>query len=118
MKLHSRKKRVIDESPAGGSPVHLSMARYVVNILRNGVSHCAGAILAADIIITIPFCVETHDNVTYTILSNSRLRNGGTPHHISIKSANVDLGFGNSLNVYTFFITIIIMIKAILPIFV
>ena len=97
MRLHSRKKRVIDNTATGGLPIHLSMARYIVNILRNGVSHCAGTILDEDIIISTSFCVS-ESGATYTILSNSRLRNNGTPHRIIRKSFNAPLGFGNFWN--------------------
>ena len=43
--LHIRKKRVIDKTRNGGSPIQLSMAPYIVNILKNERSHCAGVIL-------------------------------------------------------------------------
>ena len=101
--LHIRKKRVIDKTANRGLPVHLSMARYIVNILKNGVSHCAGTILDADIIITTPYCIDERPGV-YTILSNSRLRNNGTPHHITRTSSPPLFGFGNFSNDSVFFI--------------
>ena len=102
--MHIRKKRVIDKTRNGGVPIHLARAPYIVNILQNGKSHCAGTILDTNIIITIPFCVAEHYGVNYTILSNSALRNNGTPHHIERRSLNARLGFGNSLNYFIFLI--------------
>ena len=65
-------------------------------------SHCAGAILDADIIITNPNCFFEMHEVTYTILSNSALKNNGTPHHIVRRSIEPRLYFGNSLNYFAF----------------
>ena len=67
-------------------------------------SHCAGAILDADIVITIPTCIFEIPEVTYTILSNSALRNNGTPHHIIRKSVDQGPSYGDSLNYFTFLI--------------
>ena len=94
------------------------MARYIVNILRNDVSHCAGAILDDDIIISASFCVADQRGVRYTILYNSRLRNNGTPHFITRKSEEAPLGFGNLLNDFFLFIRIIIIIKTVISIIV
>ena len=101
--LHIRKKRVIDLTRNGG-PVHLSRAPYIVNILKNGESHCAGTILDADIIITTPYCIDERPGATYRILSNSRLRNNGTPHHVTSRSSSLFHGFGNFSNGFFFFI--------------
>ena len=99
-----RKKRVIDKTRNGGLPIQLSRAPYIVNILKNGRSHCAGAILEADIIITTRLCVAEIPGVTFTILSNSALRNNGTPHHIVRRSSNPGFGFGDSFNYFAFII--------------
>ena len=104
MSLHIRKKRVIDSTPNGGIPIHLERAPYIVNILENGRSNCAGTILDADIIITIPNCIDERPGVTHTILSNSALKNNGTPHHITKRSLNAQLGFRNFLNYFVFLI--------------
>ena len=96
--LHIRKKRVIDLTRNGGIPIRLSRARYIVNIQKNGVSHCAGTILAADIIITIPKCIAEIHGVTYTILSNSALRDNGTAHHVERRSSEPGMDFGDSFN--------------------
>ena len=95
MNLHIRKKRVIDRTRNGGMPVHLSRAPYIVNILKNEISHCAGTILDTDIIVTTPYCIAERPGVTYTILSNSALRNNGTPHHIIKRTSNPAYAFGD-----------------------
>ena len=102
--LHIRKKRVVDRTRNGGIPINLSRAPYIVNILRNGASHCAGAILDADIIITAPLCVTIIPPGTYTILSNSALRNNGTPHYIVKRSLHPGFRFGDSFNYFVFLI--------------
>ena len=102
--LHIRNKRVIDKTTNGGLPVHLSMARYIVNILKNGVSHCAGTILDSDIIITTPKCIDKRPGDMLTILTNSRLRNNGTPHRVTRSSSNVQFGFGDYLKDFSLLI--------------
>ena len=102
--LHIRKKRVIDKTRNGGQPIQLSRAPYIVNILKNRISHCAGAILDADIIITIPNCIVNTPGVTYTILSNSALRNHGTPHHIERRSVDPGFSYGDYLKDFSLFI--------------
>ena len=96
--LHIRKKRVIDLTPNGGEPIQLLRAPYIVNILKNGRSHCAGTILDANIIITIPSCIVQIPGVKYRILSNSVLKNNGTPHRVVATSSNPGFSFGNSFN--------------------
>ena len=83
-------------------PLHLSRARYIVNIQKNGRSHCAGTILDADVIITSHYCIDERPGVTFTILSNSRLRNNGTPHHVIRRSFTPLFGFGNSVKIKQF----------------
>ena len=102
--MHIRKKRVIDLTRNGGRPIFLSKAPYIVHILKNGMSHCAGTILYADIIITIPTCILERREVAYTILSNSVLRNNGTPHHIQRRSSTARFGNGVTLNYFAFLI--------------
>ena len=100
--LHVRRKRVVDLTRNGGIPIHLSRAPYIVNILKNGISHCAGVILDADIIISTEDCIAEMPGVRYMILSNSALRNNGTPHHIVRRSSNPALNFGDYLNDFSF----------------
>ena len=101
-----RRKRVIDLTRNGGTPISLFRAPYIVNILHNEISQCAGAILDADIIITAPLCIDESHGVTYntTILSNSALRDKGTPHHVVRSSSNRGYGFGDSFNYFAFLI--------------
>ena len=101
--MHVRRKRVIDTTRNGGIPIRLSRAPYIVNILRNGISHCAGVILEADIVITARLCVAETPEVRYMILSNSALKNNGTPHRIERKSSNPVYRFGDYLNDIAFF---------------
>ena len=100
--LHVRRKRVVDKTRNGGIPIPLFRAPYIVNILQNGMSHCAGAILDADIIITTPYCFSEIPGIKYTILSNSALKNNGTPHRIIGRSSNPAFGFGNYFNEFAF----------------
>ena len=100
--MNIRKKRVVDLTQNGGTPIHLSRAPYIVQILQNGMSHCAGAILDADIIITTRYCVAQNPGMTYTILSNSALKNNGTPHRIKKRSSNPAFDFGDYLNAFVF----------------
>ena len=102
--LHIRKKRVIDKTANGGLPVHLSMARYIVNIQKDGVPHCVGTILDADIIISTPYCIDERPGAMFTILSNSRLNNNGTPHHITRRSSAPGFGIGDYLKDFSLFI--------------
>ena len=102
--MHIRKKRVIDLSRNEGRPTPLRRAPYIVQIQKNGRSHCAGTILDADIIITIPNCILEIPGVVYTILSNSALRNNGTPHHIARRSSTARFGNSVTLNYFAFLI--------------
>ena len=102
--LHVRLKRVIDKTAKGGLPVHLSMARYIVNIQKDGVPHCVGTILDADIIITTTDCIRDRHGAKFTILSNSRLRNNGTPHHVTRSILAPGFAFGDYLKNFSLFI--------------
>ena len=81
--LHTRKKRVIDRTRNGHLPVgHLTRAPYIVNILRNGVPHCAGAILEYDVILSSKSCIG-EDYHQFSVLSGSPMRHEGTHHNIT-----------------------------------
>ncbi|XP_033227067.1 chymotrypsin-1-like [Belonocnema kinseyi] len=56
--LHIRKKRVINRTNNGQVPGSLQRAPYIVNIVKDGLSHCAGIILDSDIILTVPSCIK------------------------------------------------------------
>ena len=101
--LHIRKKRVIDLTHNAG-PVQLSRARYIVNILKNGERHCAGTILDADIIMTTHYCSDERSGAIYTILSESRLVNNGTPHHVIRRLFVQGIGVGDYLKDFSLFI--------------
>ncbi|XP_033226980.1 brain-specific serine protease 4-like [Belonocnema kinseyi] len=84
--MHIRKKRIIDKTPSGRLPEKLERAPCIVNILKNGVSHCAGCILHSMIVITAAYCVrDTYPFAKFTILSGSEMRNNGTFHRIQRK---------------------------------
>ena len=94
--LHIRKKRLLDQSPNGGRSVQLTMAPYIVNILRNGVRHCSGTILHPDIILSVISCTWTPFPVSVSILSNSPMRNEGTHHNITNQVFGTVNYLGNS----------------------
>ena len=73
------------------------MARYIVNIQMDGVSHCVGTILDEDIIVTSTDCIDDIPRTKFTILSNSRLRNNGTPHHVTRSISAPGFAFGDYL---------------------
>ena len=56
---------------------------YIVNIFKNGITHCAGTILSPIMIITAAHCVE--DTAMYHILSGSSCVNLGKHHNITRK---------------------------------
>ena len=74
-------------------PVHLTMAPYIVNILKNGVSHCSGTILDPDIILSVTPCISTPFPASLSILSNSPMRDEGIHHNVT----NQIFGNGNNL---------------------
>ena len=81
--LHIRKKRVIDNTQNGHHPAqHLARAPYIVNILKNGVPHCAGTILESDVILSSLACLQ-RDNSHYSVFSGSTIKHEGNHHNIS-----------------------------------
>ena len=76
-----RKKRVINRIPNENQPTEIQHVPYIVNILKNGESDCAGSILHPLIIATAAHCVDS--NAIYTILSGSSNVRRGTPHNVT-----------------------------------
>ena len=77
--------------------IHLIRTPYIVNILKNGRSHCAGTILDPNIILTSGRCVpETFPSSRYTILSGSVKRDDGIPHNITRKILHPGSDLGDS----------------------
>ena len=79
-------------------PVSITHVPYIVKILKDGITECAGSILTPYMIITAAHCVE--DPERYTILSDSSYVNLGTPHNITRKIIYPDYHperFGNDL---------------------
>ena len=76
-----RKKRVINQSHSAYVVQSIERFPYIVNILRNGMSYCGGAILESNIIITAAYCfAEVHKR--YSVLSGSVERERGRVHTI------------------------------------
>lgn len=82
MDLLIRKKRVIDETRSGDMSSSLGRFPYIVNILKNGISHCAGIIMEPDIILTVNTCIMPPISERFSILSGSSERDNGTTHSI------------------------------------
>ena len=94
---HIRIKRVIDKTLRGHVTNQLVRTPYVVNILKNGVSHCGGSILVSNIILTAAHCIRnTMPPSRFTILSGSSMRNNGTPHNIVRQIFHPLYDLGNS----------------------
>ena len=60
----------------------LTRVRSIVNILRNGIPHCAGAILEANVILTSRTCIYG-DFHRFSVLSGSTDKHEGTHHNIT-----------------------------------
>ena len=81
--LHIRKKRLIDKTNIRSLPVQLTMAPYIVNILKDGNSICAGTILDPEIILTVENCFKEDLQSRIIVLSGSAVRNEGIPHNLT-----------------------------------
>lgn len=72
----------------GEMPVLLKRSPYIVNILKDGFSHCAGIILDHDIVLSVSPCITAlASHVTFSILSGSPMRNHGIHHNITNRMA-------------------------------
>ena len=88
--LHVRRKRIID--PTWHRNQNLTQhVPYIVNIIIDGIPHCAGSILLAHIILTAAHCVN-HDLSHYRVLSGSQFANQGIPHNITRKILHPNYG--------------------------
>ncbi|XP_033225731.1 trypsin-like [Belonocnema kinseyi] len=78
--VHIRQKRVINLRNERDGPLHIRGVPYVVQILKDNITVCAGTILSAVYILTHRSCVLASQMGRYTVLSGTVTRYNGTIH--------------------------------------
>ncbi|XP_033218458.1 trypsin-like [Belonocnema kinseyi] len=79
--FHIRKKRLIDRTQPQNRGIPIERVPYVVKILKNDESNCAGNLLSRYIVLTSAYCLQ--EIATYSVLSGSPLMAYGNRHNIT-----------------------------------
>ena len=82
--LNIRKKRIVDRTTHGSTPLEIAQFPFIVNIQINNKSSCGGSILSSTKILTAAHCLRFHDQ-EYSVLSGSHYKNSGIRHRIIMK---------------------------------